>query len=293
MADDFEIEVVDVNSEWLQQRDNEARRAFSYKLAHVLQYNFMHMALPTIEQLYQNPHQHRVTFAPDDFGLLLLFAHYDDIAQRGFMARPSKEPKQDMLNRIIWYWNLDPKHSFQRYFRNTRYNILIMIYAWASGFDKKLFSKPGVEGFVRLFVDAWIESLVDWPNYNEDHFYARNSFLSYWKHGSLDLINFREVDVKKMKKISKTLLATSIPDPCTEDPKMFVQNRRNGSLSDADFDKYGPMLAMRWLHTVEENATELQADIRQHNDAAVNVGLGDRYPLTHVDWDSGVSFIHP
>jgi len=42
---------------------------------------------------------------------------------------------------------------------HIRWNVIIMAFLWASGFDPQ-YCKPGCEESVKSFIKAWIESLV-------------------------------------------------------------------------------------------------------------------------------------
>ena len=245
----------------LDRRHHDATQAWSIKLARVLMYDWMRAIMPTLYDIYQTPDSFEVTFVPDDVQLPLLFMQYNSIAMMNFTARPSFNLRDHTMNRVIWYWNLDPTHSFSRHFRMVRYNLILMAFAWASGFKKEYFPKPGVEKFVKLFIQAWIESLVDHREWSEGAFQAREVFLDYWQGCRLDLINFRSVDVEKMKKITKELKTMPIEDSLTESPKTFIEDCRSGRISDEQFEKYGPMLAIRWLHEYQQDAEYEQAHI--------------------------------
>jgi hypothetical protein len=223
--------------------------------------DWMRAIMPTLYDIYQTPDSFEVTFVPDDLQLPLLFMQYNTIATRNFTARPSLNLRDHTINRMIWYWNLDPTHSFSRHFRMVRYNLILMAFAWASGFKEEYFSKPGVEKFVKLFIQAWIESLVDHREWIEGGFQAREEFLGYWQGSRLDLINFCRSDVQKMKKITKELHTMLISESLTESPKTFIDDCRSGKISKEEFEKYGPMLAIRWLHQCQQDAEYEQAEV--------------------------------
>jgi hypothetical protein len=67
--------------------------------------------------------------APPDFDLHVLFKHFNDIARVNFVARPSLNVVQ---NGLIFYYAIDKAHSFISRLEQTRYNIVLAIFVWAS-----------------------------------------------------------------------------------------------------------------------------------------------------------------
>jgi hypothetical protein len=131
--------------------------------------------LPIIQVIYFDENCALVPTVPADLQLAFFFATYNDIAGDKFVALKSALQHID-INRAIWYYGIDMGHSFSRYFEQLRYNIIVIAFVWAGGFDEKCCAK-GCKSFVEAYIMAWIESLVYQHDITDNTFSAREDFL--------------------------------------------------------------------------------------------------------------------
>jgi len=104
--------------------------------------------LPSLYSIYFHPDEAVVPQAPPFLQLTTFFLLYNDIAKVNFLADKSLPL---IVNQAIFFYGLDKGHSFSRFYDQIRFNILLMAFAWASGFDPK-YCKEGCEEFVKVFL---------------------------------------------------------------------------------------------------------------------------------------------
>ena len=82
--------------------------------------------------MYFQPHRASVPLVPDDIQLLFYFGAYTDIARASFVALKSQPIG---VAGAIWFYGVDNGHNSMRYDVQIRYNIVIMAFIAAPGFD--------------------------------------------------------------------------------------------------------------------------------------------------------------
>ncbi|KAF1948276.1 hypothetical protein CC80DRAFT_511495 [Byssothecium circinans] len=273
-----------MSSEELAARDEKSR--------HYLQVKTQRLAKcidnPTIRDLYTD--NYYITAVPDDVQFNMYLMHYEQIAHRSFTATPSLNTYDRIINRIMWYYGVDYNHSFNRFHEQVRYNILTMAFVWASDFEEQ-YCKPGAEDFVKKFVVAWLEGLVDSRHRETNDFTARDSFLDTWTSGSFDLITFNTNQINKMKAITRQLHELPFDNKLLKDPRHFLEDFRNNKLSKETLRTRGPQLALAWLVMHSKHAQTEQGEIDAENVAMWLEEDGmeiDDFPLEKVYWNSQV-----
>ena len=106
--------------------------------------------MPKIQTIYFHQIRALVPTVPADLQLAFFFAIYNDIASASFVALKSAAQHMD-ISRAIWYYGNDAGHSFSRRWNQVRYNIVLMAFVWASGFDERCCA-PGCEQFVKAYL---------------------------------------------------------------------------------------------------------------------------------------------
>jgi hypothetical protein len=119
-----------------------------------------HIAKPEILNIYHRPNAVTITNVPADIQLPVLFANWNEIADAAGVAKQDASTQDLTVARLIWHYGLDRHHNFTRHWSDTRYNIMLMAYAWATDFDESIY-KPGVESFVVPYVEAWLSMITD------------------------------------------------------------------------------------------------------------------------------------
>lgn len=125
----------------LQTRLAQAKTKYAIKTARI-------GAKPTPGMLCLHPERVQIMCAPPDLQFAVFLAMYTQLALAVFVAQ---ELLDWDVNRVPWYYGCDHSHAFSWRFANTRYNVILMCFAWASGFDTE-YCKPGYEEFVKAFV---------------------------------------------------------------------------------------------------------------------------------------------
>ena len=139
--------------------------------------------------IYHNPPY--LKNIPPDLQLPFLFLKYDDFKQANFQAR--RKANQDYnITRAIFYYEMDPYHSFTRRHKQVRYNLILIVLTFAAPNTYDYIPVPDTdEGIHQLatfrtsFLWAWAESLR-----SKGDFQYREEFLWRWATGPFDLINF-------------------------------------------------------------------------------------------------------
>jgi hypothetical protein len=105
--------------------------------------------LPSLFDIYFRPERCGVPVVPGDLQLGFYFSAYNDIARAGFVAQ--KQQQSMSISRTIWFYGLDSAHAFTMYSNHIRWNVIIMSFIWASGFDEQ-YCKPACGPFVIQFI---------------------------------------------------------------------------------------------------------------------------------------------
>ncbi|KAH5083854.1 hypothetical protein HBI52_114280 [Parastagonospora nodorum] len=226
----------------------------------------------------------RYTFIDPDLQLPFYFRNYNTIAKSNFMAEKGVTQHFD-ITRAIFYYGIDELHCFSRRSHHVRYNIILMAFAWTSGFDTK-YCKAGCENFVKAYIKAWIEGLVFEHEMIDTR--ERDAFFGEWKTGPFDLYFFTDGYAKTMRARLRahrerfTALGTS---PLVSD---FLLTLKNGELSDAAFEENGAALAFQWAMSYIADANGTQAvKNKEHAERGGSAGWIEEGSKTlgEVEWD--------
>jgi hypothetical protein len=174
-----------------------------------------------------------------------------------------------------------------------------MAYAMAENFPIHI-CPPEARQFVLAFVDAWMSDLIDTGDLKTRSFKAQEDFLKLWKwEGSFDLLRFSRAEQTKANKLMRKIATQSLPPELQRmvdlSPEQIVTMRRQGTIPDADFEKFGPSLILK--HTVamgslsEENRKERMSakDLEDEQIArrlAARQAHNGKDPRRSVPWNS-------
>jgi len=210
------------------------------------------ITMPDVLTMYYQPHAATIPNVPMSLQPAVLFRNWDAIADANGTALQDATTQHLTVARLIWYYGLDSQHNFARLFASTRYNIMLMAYAWACDFPEELCSPASsARLFIMGYLTAWIESLMDGPDVAENTFEARNKFIALWRDSEWDMITFRPAQRQVFGKHLKKALAKPEPKEILhqieEDPTALIERVRSGEISSEDFMDSGPFLVLRWI----------------------------------------------
>lgn len=176
------------------------------------------------------------------------------------------------LSRGIWLYDLDPLHSFSRYYEAIRWNLVVMGLLMVNNFPSG-YCAPDVQRFVPSFMDAQLSSMVNTGKLAQQSFKAQEDFIKLWKEGELDLIEFTRGDAVRTKKLIKKLEIQSLPPALQikigDSPDHIVEMRRTGTITDDEFKKYWPApvhmycLFMSDIDKQQRNALSKEKDMQE------------------------------
>ncbi|CAA9962627.1 hypothetical protein PTMSG1_06001 [Pyrenophora teres f. maculata] len=190
---------------------------------------------------------------------LLLTAHcYIQMARQGFVA---KQNDQDMdSSRGIWFYGLDPEHSFSCYHRVTRFNLIAMAWVMANDFPPGVCS-PETQRFILTFVRAWLSASDDRVSLKDRDFRAQERFLELWKEDdSVDLLRFSQNEERMAHKLVKKVANQSLPPELQKKikllPKWILAMCRHGNISDDQVKMYGPSIVLEYVVSMSRKADD-------------------------------------
>ncbi|KAF2794028.1 hypothetical protein K505DRAFT_198856, partial [Melanomma pulvis-pyrius CBS 109.77] len=140
---------------------------------------------PGIAGIYDAKEDTVVERVPGDLQLPFFFSRYNDIARTGFIARVDT-PDFDIC-RAIWYYQMDKKHTFDIYYCQARFNLLVAVLAKAMSDKSIRICAPEALRFAEAYIDAWCWHTI---NPDIDMFTPQEIFLDIWREGHYDLIAF-------------------------------------------------------------------------------------------------------
>ncbi|KAI4907183.1 hypothetical protein J4E90_009685 [Alternaria incomplexa] len=245
---------------------------------------------PNINGIYFQPSQAVITCAPHDLQLEWLFKNYNSLALTSFDVTSTQDPH---LIRGLWFYALDPEHSFAQYYKMTRYNLVGMAYVWSLDFPADLCG-PGdeVREFVHGFIDAWFGSLRD----TSDDCASQEKFIHMWMNSGLDLFIVRDKHTiqgldNAISKLTRQSLPPSLRKVVEFEAKEIPFMREEGKISQDEYDKYGPSLILHYVLAVSklgQNIFVKRNKIKDIREARMMEELAKRQHngLAAVDWDS-------
>ena len=141
------------------------------------------------------------------------------------------------LVRGLWFYALDPEHSFSRYYRMVRYNLVGMAYMWSLDFPADMCG-PGdeVRDFVNAFIAAWFDSLRD----TSDDCASQDKFIHMWMQSELDLLIVRDVKTIRgldnaISKLTRQSLPPSLRKVVDFEAKEIPFMREKGKISQDEY----------------------------------------------------------
>ncbi|KAI8930903.1 hypothetical protein NX059_011918 [Plenodomus lindquistii] len=234
----------------LAELDRKAREHYQIKLA--LPGDKV-MYRPSLETIYFNQADTFLSHIPENLPLEILLSRYNDLAAHNFAAIQDSEVQDDQLTSLIWHYGLDEQHSFNRYFASTRYNIIMMAYVWACKFDTQ-YCDPGAKKMIGAFMKAWLSTL-EAINENRNDFTAQENFIQIWKDSEYDLITFTDAQIRVIRRLLGELKERSLPSHVSEkvfeNAEKMLHVRREGRISEEDWEKYGAKIVMLWTLTLK------------------------------------------
>ncbi|KAF3036763.1 hypothetical protein E8E11_004201 [Didymella keratinophila] len=213
----------------------------------------------TLDTLYYNQADAIVEPVPPNLPLSLLLEKYNEIASFNFAA--CQDDQHTDITRMIWFYGLDQNRSFSRYFRQVRFNIIMIAYHWANNFDEL---DPDVAYFLHCFIIAWMDYAMDPMRAKNNDFLLQEQFIEMWEASNYDLIHFTNAQLTTVAKLLDDLRRREL------NPKLksrlydgivdLMNDRRQGRMSDEDWAKYGPKLAILMTMTIDDIGHTFQAE---------------------------------
>jgi hypothetical protein len=206
------------------------------------------MEAPRIESIYSGTV--KVTCAPPYLGLKALFMHFNEIASARLVAHPSL-PKH--INALIILYGFDIGHCLHLSINIARYNLLLSVFVWigiaVGNVDLNQKYEPSA-ALWSSYIGAWMETLRD-----DDKYTSRLEFLEIWADSSYDITWFNAGTMRKMwDKFVK--IQADLPQLTDNASTEFLTNCLKGRMSENEFMRVGPQMALDYLLSKEKAANE-------------------------------------
>ena len=161
---------------------------------------------------------------------------------------------------MIWFYSLDQHHS-SRYFRQVRFNIIMIAYHWANNFNEL---DRDVAYFLHCFIIAWMDYAMDPMRAKNNNFLLQEQFIGMWKASNYDVIHFTNAQLTTVAKspadLRKRELSPKLKARLCDGIVDLMNDRRQGRMSDEDWAKYGPKLAILMTMTMDDIGHTFQAE---------------------------------
>jgi hypothetical protein len=231
---------------------------------------------PSLSTIYDESNKYidkdSATYAqniPHTLQLPFIFTHYNDIINTNRKALKSSVQSPD-VSRAIWYWGIDPTHSFFKDHEQMRYNIILIILAIILTRRNEYITTEG-RRFGWAFFMAWVELLE-----NDDSFTSRDEFIDMWKTGPYDLIMFSEAQKQRVKDAVEALKAK-----VAQGAKQQASGKVSGVAAKRFSAFRGAEFMLKWLFVLEE--PEMAQDFAA--DKVMEVEVDDKL-LGRVNWNA-------
>lgn len=240
----------EVAKQELEELHAKAMAQLEHKLSRIPAGVFHSNRKPTIMDIYTvSAAAIHVTNIPPNLQIDFVFENYTRFASADFKAHKAKGA--DAVSLAIWFWQMDPSHSFSRRHTIMRSNILMACIMCMIP-EPERFIDAGALQFCTAFFDAW-----HWTVGRQDDFDKQREFLSLWVEGPYELMHFGSKQRKSMEKKIKEL-EQYVPKKLP--PVDFGQECYWQGLEMLPKDirsKYGPAWAVRHIRQVEEFGREI------------------------------------
>ncbi|KAF1917673.1 hypothetical protein BDU57DRAFT_571274 [Ampelomyces quisqualis] len=248
---------------------------------------------PTIFDLYKGTSIFNTRYNHEECQLEDIFRKYNLFTPSNFKAR--KKEQEMHVTMMIWYWQMDPCHSFSTRHRVVRWNLLLAImHLTASNPWEEL----GVAryNFLDTFVAAWRKtvSYEEWDDTQED---VRDKFSAWnWKEGELDLVQWCGKQRKRIESALKTL-QDQIPPQNFDIDEFWAHVKKQ---SKADLKEHGAAWCMQYLLRLEQLERDCEVEERREDaddtydedfeDAFADMEMDDGPPswLSKEDFDQPI-----
>jgi hypothetical protein len=177
---------------------------------------------------------------PHNLQLPFIFTYYNNIINANRTALKSSVQSPD-VSRAIWYWGIDPTHSFFKDHEQIRYNIILLILAIILTGRSEYTTTEGRQ-FGWAFFMAWVELLE-----NDDIFTNRDEFIDMWKTGPYDLIVFSEAQKQRVKDAIEALKAK-----VAQGAKQQALGKVSGVAAKRSSAFRGAEFMLEWFFVLEE-----------------------------------------
>ncbi|KAF2133769.1 hypothetical protein P153DRAFT_380950 [Dothidotthia symphoricarpi CBS 119687] len=201
---------------------------------------------PTISDIYERPNELVIEEINPQTQLAFIFENFDKFAAAGFRAR---RHEQDMLVTVaIFYWQMDPTHSFSHRHKEVRWNVLLALIKLNAPDSDTLGDE--LTHYLNSFIDAWMDACfrVEWGTAEDRAHETRDYFIARCFRGGskLDLVTWTSSPRKAMATAVKKLEALVPPMPF--EPKEFWTKAREQPVD--EWKRNGRAWAMQYvIHT--------------------------------------------
>ncbi|KAI2482552.1 hypothetical protein Ptr902_04868 [Pyrenophora tritici-repentis] len=254
---------------------------------------------PDINYVLYKQRQTETSSVPEDLQLAWYCKNFGEMARQGFVA---KQTDQDMnIARGIWFYGLDPEHSFSRHHTVTRYNLIAMAWVMANDFPPDVCT-PETQQFILAFVRAWLSACDDRVSLKDRDFRAQERFLELWKEeDSFDFLQFSPSEEKRAKKLVKKVAKQPFPPELETKmtilpPKCIPGLCRRGIISDDEVKMYGPSIVLEYVDSMslkddndrtQRSSKELREQILADKLGKMTIGHG-LDPRRNIPWSSNM-----
>ncbi|CAA9962466.1 hypothetical protein PTMSG1_05840 [Pyrenophora teres f. maculata] len=192
---------------------------------------------PTLAEIYLRSETMCNTMMPFNIELDYIFKNYNEFARANFQAR--KRDQYHFVSAAIFYWSMDPAHSFSINYDQTRYNVLLAHLVLEDPKARDQLA-PALVNFLKGFIYAWLEQAMR-VDYMEGE--ARDNWLKMWKQGEYDLIIWNRRQLKRIYTAIKALKAKVEEPPFNVD--QYWDKAREQPVE--EFRKHGANWAMQYI----------------------------------------------
>ncbi|KAE8871908.1 hypothetical protein PTNB73_03367 [Pyrenophora teres f. teres] len=175
---------------------------------------------PTLAEIYLRSETMCNTMMPFNIELDYIFKNHNEFARANFHAR--KRDQYYLVSAAIFYWSMDPAHSFSIYYDPTRYNVLLAHLVLEDPKARDQLA-PALVNFLKGFIYAWLEQAM--------------------RQGEYDLIIWNRRQLKRIYTAIKALKAKVVEPPFNVD--QYWDKAREQPVE--EFRKHGANWAMQYI----------------------------------------------
>ncbi|KAF2008086.1 hypothetical protein P154DRAFT_584640 [Amniculicola lignicola CBS 123094] len=224
-----------------------AEALFTEKMSHLKNFIFPLKNKPTLYDLYTNEKKFELPEIPSDIQMDFYFSNFPYIVNMWSKTAVQDSSQPIELSRVIWHYALDPNHSFHDFWQGTRLNLILMsVFYLAREYEDPngWFGENTPEHF--KFATECLQAWLSFKRPQIGHVDWRDEFIDFWKTAGCDMTVFKSSQKTKLEKGMQHLKAAIFPHHLSGDVEELMGS---DAITNEDFSKYGPALALKWYIT--------------------------------------------